>query len=269
MHLTSGIELLEWHACGVQLEHMPSAEHVLNVCLAGGEQCSLIENGKTVRHGFDGAVCLFPAGGRHSRWRVTGSMRVLQLHFDDRNIGQSLAPFTDGTPRRYRFREVVFEESPVISSAARSIAQTDWTDASLAHGLDSLANWIALHMIRGYAFTGIESTSVRGKLSPSQINEIDAFIDAHLGDAIRLDDLARICNLSRYHFLRKFKNTFGHSPHAYLTKLRMSRAYQLLTDGKRKITGVALECGYNQHSQFATVFKRHFGYSPSQVQKRR
>jgi AraC family transcriptional regulator len=42
----------------------------------------------------------------------------------------------------------------------------------------------------------------------------------------------------------------------------------LLGASNLKISMIALECGYAQHSQFSTAFRRHFGYAPSAVRER-
>ena len=44
---------------------------------------------------------------------------------------------------------------------------------------------------------------------------IREYCNANLGEMVRLEHLADLVSLSRYHFLRKFKNTFEQSPHAF------------------------------------------------------
>ncbi len=162
----------------------------------------------------------------------------------------------------YQFREVFQEPSPVISAAANSIAQADWTDGTLSLGIDSLMSWILLNAIRDFAAADLERVDARGRLSAKQADQIREYCNANLGEIVRLEHLADLVNLSRYHFLRKFKNTFDQSPHAFLTELRMRHAHDLLKHTNQKIMSIALECGYAQHSRFSTAFKRHYGYSP-------
>ena len=126
-------------------------------------------------------------------------------------------------------------------------------------------SWILLNTIRSYGGTDLETVDTRGRFSVSQTKLLRDFLSENLGEPVRLEDLASLVNLSRYHFLRKFTTTFGHSPHAFLTHARMNRAHNLLKNTPQKITTIALECGYGQHSQFTTAFKRHFGYPPRAV----
>lgn len=267
-HLTSGITLSEWSGQNTLTDYQCSAEDVLSIYLSGGEHCSQMRNNKEIRRGFQDAICLFPAGGGTSQWKIADRLHFLHIYFDGSSCEPSLAQSLKHPSNRYNFREVFQEPCPVISSAAHSIAQADWSDVSLSLGIDSLVSWILLNAIRSYTSSELEPVDTRGKFSTARADDITDYLQANLSETIRLEELAQLCNLSRYHFLRKFTNTFGNSPHVYLTGLRMARAHTLLVNSRQKITAVALECGYNQHSQFATAFKRHFGYSPSEVRKR-
>lgn len=74
-----------------------------------------------------------------------------------------------------------------------------------------------------------------------------------------------------YDYLRKlFKSEMGITPHAYLTHIRMQTAQKLLSslDHEYNVSKVASMCGYDEPLYFSRVFKKHFGCSPIQYQKR-
>ena len=48
------------------------------------------------------------------------------------------------------------------------------------------------------------------------------------GTPVSLPDVAALANLSPYHFLRVYKQTYGETPHEFLTRLRIERAKTLL-----------------------------------------
>lgn len=265
MQLPSGITLSEWTGRNTLTEYKSSAENVLSIYLSGGENCAQVDGRQVVRRGFKSAVCLFPVGEGESQWQITERLNFLHIYFDMRNFEPSLLRALRQPPEAYRFREVFQEASPVISAAVHSIAQSDWNDETLSLGIDSLMSWILLNAIRGYAEADLEPVDTRGCLSTKQADMIREYCNANLGEMVRLEHLADLVSLSRYHFLRKFKNTFEQSPHAFLTGLRMARAHDLLRHTDQKIMSIALECGYAQHSRFSTAFKRHYGYSPGAV----
>jgi AraC family transcriptional regulator len=255
-HTATGITLLEWQGRDALLDYRGTARDVLSVSLRGGSRCKRLKDGRHAATGFDDAICMFPAGERSSQWHISNELRLLQI---------CLPPLSSRTGL---FREAFQERSPVISAAAHSLAHANWENASLRAGIDGLLEWVVSNARLNFGAADCAIDQGRGQFSITQATQLDDYLRKNFADAVRLDDLAAFCKLSRYHFLRKFKNTFGSSPHAYLTELRLQFAHVLLSDGIHKITSIALECGYSQPGQFAAAFKRHFGYSPSEVRKR-
>jgi AraC-like DNA-binding protein len=72
--------------------------------------------------------------------------------------------------------------------------------------------------------------------------------------------------LSEFHFHRLFHTTFGETPHAFMTRLRMERAKQMLASGKTA-TEVCFAVGYESLGSFSTKFRTQFGYSPGAFQR--
>ena len=70
--------------------------------------------------------------------------------------------------------------------------------------------------------------------------------------------------------VEEIKNDMGITPHAYLTHIRMQTAQKLLSslDHEYNVSKVASMCGYDEPLYFSRVFKKHFGCSPIQYQKR-
>jgi AraC-like DNA-binding protein len=87
-------------------------------------------------------------------------------------------------------------------------------------------------------------------------------IEKHFRDDIPLDQLAEIACLSRYHFLRLFKQAFKVTPHQYQLQCRLNQACRLLRDTDLRASDVAFEVGFESHTSFAALFKRTFGLTP-------
>jgi AraC family transcriptional regulator len=88
------------------------------------------------------------------------------------------------------------------------------------------------------------------------------FMRACHAQPIQLSDIARSACLSTYHFHRLFKETFGETPHEFVTRQRLSRARRLLAEGELPITSVCGECGFESLGSFSALFRRRFGASP-------
>lgn len=86
-------------------------------------------------------------------------------------------------------------------------------------------------------------------------------------DAVTLDDLAGIAELSKYHFLRQFSSIVGITPGAYLRTLRLCQAARMLRSSERPIVDVAMAVGFSDHPSFSRAFARHMGLTPSEYRR--
>ena len=104
---------------------------------------------------------------------------------------------------------------------------------------------------------------VKGTLTSVQWRRIKEYCDVHLAEKITLEELAALCNLERFHFLKLFKQTVGMTPHAWVVRLRLERACSLLSHTDHGLSRVANEVGFYDHSHFSRAFRQAFGVSPS------
>ncbi|MFL6661169.1 MAG: helix-turn-helix domain-containing protein [Rhizobacter sp.] len=88
------------------------------------------------------------------------------------------------------------------------------------------------------------------------------WIDAHADEALTLAGMAAQCGLSAWHYLRVFSAVLGVTPHQYLVRCRLRRAAGALADDDRPVTGIALDAGFADLSNFVRSFRRAAGVSP-------
>ena len=105
----------------------------------------------------------------------------------------------------------------------------------------------------------------RGLESPAVSSARDYLVD-HYAENVSLQHLARIANLSPFHFTRVFSKWYGMPPHAYQTQIRVLRAKGLLGQG-RSIVNIALGTGFADQSHLTRHFKRLTGITPGQYMK--
>src|SRR5438309_1300839 len=75
----------------------------------------------------------------------------------------------------------------------------------------------------------------------------------HMYEELGLDRLASHAGLSKFHFLRLFKNATGEPPSRYHTSLRMDAARRMLRETKKSVVEIALDVGYTNPSHFAKL----------------
>lgn len=113
----------------------------------------------------------------------------------------------------------------------------------------------------------LKSSLYRQEALQQQIINAKLFIDNHFMENIRLDTIKAEAFLSKFHFLRVFKTSYGKTPHQYLTDLRLTKARQLLKTGM-PVTGVCSTVGFESVSSFTRLFKKNTGIPPSVFQKK-
>src|SRR3712207_435115 len=98
--------------------------------------------------------------------------------------------------------------------------------------------------------------------------EAAEIIQSEYHDDLALDHVARRIATSRRQLQRSFAEAGETSFRAYLQRVRMERAADLLGDGAVPVNQVASAVGYRQPAQFAKAFRRHHGTSPSAFRAR-
>jgi AraC-like DNA-binding protein len=78
-----------------------------------------------------------------------------------------------------------------------------------------------------------------------------------------LESLAKDVGLSRSALAERFTHFVGEPPMQYLTRWRMQAAARLLADGHAKVSGVALQVGYDSEAAFSRAFKKAAGVPPA------
>lgn len=99
-------------------------------------------------------------------------------------------------------------------------------------------------------------------LSNRQKKALADYIRSHLERDLSLDELSSQVDLSPGYFCRVFKNSFGESPHQYLTRVRIEEAGRLLSDRRIAIIEVARRVGFSSQSHLTAVFRKFHGVTP-------
>jgi AraC family transcriptional regulator len=132
---------------------------------------------------------------------------------------------------------------------------------------EALATALAAQLLRHHAVAAVQPVACRGGLPPTRLRRVRDHIEAHLGEAMSLQTLARLAELSLHHFCRAFKKSTGLPPHQYVLWRRLERGKALLADRRLSVTEVAFAAGFGGPSQFAHAFRRVAGLTPSAYRK--
>ncbi|CAN5610934.1 helix-turn-helix transcriptional regulator [soil metagenome] len=93
-------------------------------------------------------------------------------------------------------------------------------------------------------------------------------MDRSYAEALDIEALAKAAHVSRAHFIRSFRATFGETPHRYLQRRRLERAMSMLRESDRSVTEICFEVGFASLGTFSRTFRAILGVSPSDYRDR-
>ncbi|MBE9604704.1 helix-turn-helix transcriptional regulator [Acetobacteraceae bacterium H6797] len=159
----------------------------------------------------------------------------------------------------------VFEmRDPVIEQLARLLMAELDRAAHPSQGLIAEAASLALaaHLLRVNAARPGEKAPRAKSLDARMVERVTGYMEENIEASLSLNDLARVAEVSRFHFLRLFKRATGTSPMAYLEQARLRRAQEMIRGGALPLAEIALRSGFADQSHFTRRFKNQLGCTP-------
>lgn len=218
-------------------------------------------------------IVLTPMGRSHG-WKVNsnGGLKVLEVKFEVYN--------KDLLSKLKTLDYVYFFNKPFVKSIFEEIIEECFGKNPLYHDIINVKTMeILLRLIRQDINKRIEEPV---KIYPNNndkknlilsndneyiINQAVTYMKNNISGSIKLEDLARLCNMSKYHFCRTFKKVKGIPPIDYLRKLRIDKAKELLKTSGESLTQISIAVGFSDPGYFSKIFKQNEKMSPTKYMK--
>lgn len=115
----------------------------------------------------------------------------------------------------------------------------------------------------------VEQIKVKGN-NDALMERIMKSVNKNLGNPdFNVEELTNDVGISRAQLHRKMKEITGISAGEFIRNLRLEQAARLIVEGKINITQVAYNVGFNNQTHFSTIFKKHFGMSPTEYAEKK
>lgn len=206
-----------------------------------------------------------PAGHQYHEWlQPRVPTRLMYIYIDPAKLEMYSGPETTNMSAAPR---LLFEDAALWESAVK--LKRSMADTTLESQLyvDAIGVVLLHELVRFHRRTPGHDAQVRGGLASRQRRIVCAYIEEHLDEQISLAALARLADLSPYHFCRAFKQSFGVAPHRYHTDRRIERAMAMLAKGGLSVTEIGFAVGYGDTSSFCTAFRKTSGLTPRAYQR--
>ncbi|MFB9887895.1 helix-turn-helix domain-containing protein [Balneatrix alpica] len=96
-----------------------------------------------------------------------------------------------------------------------------------------------------------------------RLNASRDYIADHFQAELSLSAIAQCSNMSLYHFLRTFKDTYGETPKEFLIRLRVEQAKRMLITENFSVSEVCEYVGYTSLGSFSSLFLKKVGMTPT------
>ena len=196
--------------------------------------------------------------GNPARFTITGPARILMLRLPWSKFGGWLAEDHDVDPDRLELRPKLHADDPALARLiyrATALRQDD---------LEEIGRFIAARLLAEHAAQLPPAIAVpsQGGLSPVRLRRVLDRIEVDLPGPLSLSMLAGEAGTSPFHFAREFQRATGVSPHQYLIRRRVDRAFLLLACRRTTVAEVARGVGFAHASHLARHMRRLTGLTP-------
>lgn len=136
-----------------------------------------------------------------------------------------------------------------------------------APSVDPLEAEAALAALAGATTARTEPTDAERWMTARRLAQIDAFIDAHLGDAISVADLAAALQLSAGFLTRSLRGALGVTPHCYIIDRRLAFARRQIEGSAEPLAEIAVASGFASQAHMTSQMKKRLGVTPGALRR--
>ena len=156
-----------------------------------------------------------------------------------------------------------------IAELERAVEDYESLEGDVRFGADTIRETMIIRILVYISrFSRENSGEVRQESGEydRKISAVVSYINSNLSSDLTVDSLANSVYLSRYHFMRLFKEQTGTTIHSYIREKRLLYASRLIREGVP--TGqAAQESGFSDYSTFSRAFRDCFNARPSDIKK--
>lgn len=203
---------------------------------------------------------------------IGGDLKLLVMIFSPEFVAEKISvfdarylkPFVE---RGSNFKNRIGREDEISAEIRAGIQEIykEWNERKEGYPLMIKANVLRIltMLIRTYQDESKSGEMLKEKKNAmKRLEQAFDYIDAHYCEKITLEDVAASVYMSANYFSSYFRKVTNISFSDYVTRMRINHARELLREGKGNVTDIAMECGFNNISNFYRLYKKHVGKTP-------
>ena len=101
-----------------------------------------------------------------------------------------------------------------------------------------------------------------------RVQKVKDYINMHINDELRLEQLAELVGMTSTAFSRYFKLRTGKNFSEYIVDIRLGQAARRLVDTTDSVSEICWSCGFNTLSNFNRLFRKRKGCNPTEFREK-
>lgn len=126
---------------------------------------------------------------------------------------------------------------------------------------------ILTYLIRHYQLN--DDSRMTQKRQIKRLEPALFYINSHYTEPVRLEEVASLTYMSPNYFSAYFKRVIGRTFMEYVTLLRLKKVQELYQMSGSSMAELAMECGFQNVSNFYRMYKKYIGELPDRTKRRR
>jgi AraC-like DNA-binding protein/quercetin dioxygenase-like cupin family protein len=234
-------------------------EYSFGITLSGRQD--FFANGKLNKSNPGQVIALNPGDAHDGESGGDAALTYEMLYVHPEQFVSHLKALNVRHAEQFRVNETVFSD-PQVQDRILRLARLIESQGATSSEYTMLMFELAEQLVR-YESKRVLSRDIKRQ---SRLERAKEYLQDHYQDEVSLDSLCQVACMSKYHFLRLFKEYTGMTPHQYWLNIRINRGRQALRSGV-PVSDIANHLGFNDLSHFNRRFKPVFGITPRQYQQ--
>jgi AraC family transcriptional regulator len=258
--------LKHWVGTDPTMDQPPLDHHYVVQHLGGAKQVDRRRGGSSISTIVEVGTLTFVPAGTEFKWHTRGPIEFAHLYISPTLMARTALRFD--RVNELSLVDAVGCRAPLLEAIYAAMRQELYSQrAASPIYLDTLLETFLIKLLLDHSTASLRHVRSRETLPSFQVRRILDFIEAHLDQALTLNDLVDVAGGSPFHFSRAFKNSVGESPYKYLLRRRMMHARRLLMNTDWPLLKVAQSCGYSATVNFCRSFSRLLQVTPTQFRE--
>jgi len=258
--LQANVAISRWKIDKNSVNYHKNDSHTLSMYLKGGE--SSFRADQPDNKGAPGRIVLMPQS-HESDWKINDKIEFVHLYFTDARLKQYAAINYDCDVRNVDLRDITYKKDLKLQKLFLQYGQVYESNQTISPlFFEQILYDIFHHLIEFYNGYRIKVNNIKGGLSTAHMRKVKTMINDCLDEKLTIDRLANEVELSHFHFAKMFKVSFGESPAAFISRLRIEKVKHYL-QSTRSIADISVSTGFSQQSHMSQQFKKVTGVTPS------